>query len=435
MNYLKKFKMGKKEINIGVIGLGNIGSKLIPELQKQAIDFEKETGLALKVTNTSDMNEERRNFTVPFTKNAYDLIHHNNTDIIVELIGGEKPAHSIINDALEKGKNVVTANKLVISKYGKELEELALQNKKYLRFNAAVGGGMGLIEKIKSHEGNSTHTLIGILNGTTNYIFTRMHEGLEYEIALKEAQEKGFAEANPEFDISGKDAAQKLAILSSINFKTFIPSDKIYCEGIERIKQEDINFAKNAGYVIKLIAFAKKTKENEIEARVQPMMLKTKHPLAHVNYEINALYMLGNANIKVEGEGAGKPTIASIISDIKNIARDISSEKYNDRAFFGNNHFDIKPIEEIESKFYLKFYGLNKPGTLHNLTGTLKEHNINVESFVQDSEKRVSIAGENFAPMFFTTSKINYRAIKQAVETIDKEVLREGCVLAVANTF
>ena len=417
----------KKEIKIGVIGLGNIGSKLVPELQKQSIDFEKETGLVLKITKTSDAKEEKRIPAFEFVKNAYDLINDKRIDMIVELIGGEHPAYEIINYSLKAGKNVVTANKLLISKYGKELEETALKNKKYLRFNAAVGGGIGLIEKIVNHEGNDTKILMGILNGTTNYILTRMHEGLDYETALKEAQEKGFAEANPEFDISGKDAAQKLAILSSINFKTFISGDKLYCEGIQKIKKEDIDFAKNSGYVIKLLATSKLTGE-ELEAKVMPIMINKNHPLASVNYETNALYMLGNANIKVEGEGAGRATIASLISDIKNIAREMCYS-YKERRFFGSNNFNIKPIEETESKFYLKFYGLNKPGTLYSLTGTLLKEKINIESALQ-----LETEGE-FIPMFFTTSQTKYGKIKNAIKNIDKKKLKEGNVIMIANDF
>ena len=178
----------EKEINIGVIGLGNIGSKLLPELEKQSKSFEEETGLFLKIAKTCDINEERKNSSLPFTKNALEVLEDKNIDMIVELIGGEYPAYDFVKKALEKEKNVVTANKLLISKYGKGLEEISLQNKCYLRFNAAVGGGMGLIEKLISHEGNATHTLLGILNGTTNYIMTRMHEGLDYKKALKEAQ-------------------------------------------------------------------------------------------------------------------------------------------------------------------------------------------------------------------------------------------------------
>ena len=416
-----------KKVNIGVIGLGNIGSKLLPELEKQSKSFEEETGLFLKIAKTCDINEERKNPSLPFIKNISEVLEDKNIDMIVELIGGEYPAYDFVKKALEKEKNVVTANKLLISKYGKGLEEISLQNKCYLRFNAAVGGGMGLIEKLISHEGNATHTLLGILNGTTNYILTRMHEGLDYKKALKEAQKKGFAEANPEFDISGKDATQKLAILSSINFKTFLSPDRIYRKGIKNIEKEDIDFAKDNNYVIKLIALAKKF-GNELDVRVQPVMLPKKHPLASVNYETNALYMLGNANIKIEGEGAGKPTIASIMSDIKNIAS-LTNSNYQERHFFGNRQFKIKPAEEVESKFYLKFYGLNKPGTLHSLTGTLMEEKINIESALQNS------LSEDFVPMFFTTSKTKYGSIKKAVKNIDKNKLKEGAVLMMADYF
>jgi len=411
----------KNQINIGVIGLGNIGSNMLSELMKQAPGFEKETGLSLKIAKTCDVDEKRKTF-FPFTTHASDIIEDKNIGYIVELIGGEHPAYEFIKGALERGKHVFTANKLVISKYGKELEEIAKRNRCCLRFNAAVGGGMGLIDKLVSHEGNATHTIIGILNGTTNYILTKMHEGFDYEDALKEAQQKGFAEANPEFDVSGKDAAQKLAILISINFKTFVEYDKIDCEGIQDIKKEDIDFAKDNGYVIKLIAFAKEY-DGGIEAWVKPVMLSKHHPIASVNNEKNVLYMIGNASIKIEGEGAGKPTVASIISDIKNV-----SKGNKEVTFFGDKHFKFKPMEEIESRFYLKFYGLNSPGTLYSLAGTLSGENINIESALQKA-----ITNEKFVPMFFTTSKTKYSSIKKVMKKIDKKKLKEGIAMMMVD--
>ena len=210
------------KINIGIIGLGTIGSAVIEELSRQKEDFKQETGIELVLSAICDINEKRNAYNIPFTKNAEEIIKNGDIDIIIELIGGLHPAYDLIKKAIENKKHVVTANKAIIDKYGYELEQMALENKCYLRFTASVGGGIGIIDKIISSEGNDTRTIMGILNGTTNYILTRMNESLSYEEALKEAQRKGFAESNPEFDVSGKDAAQKLAILTNTNFKARI---------------------------------------------------------------------------------------------------------------------------------------------------------------------------------------------------------------------
>lgn len=418
--------MKHRKIKIGIAGLGKIGSAVISELYKQREDFEKETGIELVVKKTADEDGERRIYQLPFTKDTEELLN-SDIDIFVELIGGYNPAFEYIKTALLKGKHVVTANKVVIDKYGPELEKIALDNRIYLRFSASVGGGIGIIDKILTSEGNNTKTIMGILNGTTNYILTRMTEGLDYPSALQEAQQKGFAEANPEFDLSGKDAAQKLAILTSINFKSRVSSDEIYCEGVKDVSIEDINFAKQLGYTIKLLGISR-LEGDSLETRVQPVMLSERHVLASVNYETNAIYLKGNANIMLAGEGAGKPTAGSIMSDIRQIAR-LTRNPYQKISFFGSRQLEIVKKEDLESEFYLKFYGLDKPGTLHSLTGTLAQNDINISKAIQVGEHK-----ENFVPIIITVCKTKYGQIKKAIENVDKGKLQFGSIFMISNS-
>lgn len=413
-----------KKAGIGIIGLGTIGSALVEEILKQKQDFKRE--IEIELVKVCDINEKRNTFNLPFIKNAEELIKSKNINIIVELIGGLHPAYEFIKSALENKKSVVTANKAVVDKYGEELEQVALKNKCYFRFTASVGGGIGVIDKIISSEGNNTKMIIGILNGTTNYMLTRMGESLSYESALKEAQHKGFAEADPEFDVSGKDAAQKLAIITSVNFKTKVSSQDIPCKGIAGINTEDIEFSKNLGYVIKLLAVSC-VEGNLLEVMVQPSLIPKAHPLASINYETNAVYLKGNANIMLAGEGAGKPTVAVVMSDIKHIARIIRSP-YQSTNYFGKRKLNIKKEGSIESEFYLKLYGLDRPGTLHSLTETLMKNNINISQAIQIRKDR-----ENFVPIIVIIDKTKYGTLQKALNSIDKSKLKVGSVFMILN--
>ncbi len=417
-----------EKINIGIIGIGTIGSALVQEILKQKEDFKHETGIELELAKVCDIDERKNTYNLPFTKTPEEIVKNPNIDIIIELIGGLHPAYEIIKSALESKKSVVTANKIVIDKYGQELEQIALQNQCYLKFTASVGGGIGIIDKIVSSEGNNTRLIIGILNGTTNYILTRMSESLSYAQALKEAQQKGFAESNPEFDVSGEDAAQKLAIITSVNFKTKISSQDIYYDGITHILPEDIEFSHKLGYAIKLLAISQ-MENDKIEATVQPVLIPKIYPLASINYETNAIYLKGNATIMLSGEGAGKPTVASVISDIKNIARHLG-KPYQNIQYFGTRKLNLKPIDDIESEFYLKFYGLDKPGTLHSLTKTLMENNINISRAIQVKKDR-----ENFVPIILTIDKTKYGNVKNALKNIDKSKLKVASVFMILNLY
>ncbi|MBI5148610.1 homoserine dehydrogenase [Candidatus Pacearchaeota archaeon] len=385
---------------IGIIGLGTLGSEVAKQLNKQ--------GLWLVLC---DIDESKQISGLPFTTNANIILNDPKIYMVVELIGGYHPAYEFIAGALKNGKNVVTANKAVIDQYGSELEQIAIENEKCLKFEAAVGGAIPVIDAIQhSLTGNNTKKISGILNGTTNYILTRMHESLDYETALKEAQEKGFAEADPSFDIKGKDAAQKIAILASINFKTKINSEKFYVRGINSIGQFDIRYANSQGWVTKLIASAE-VKVNGLELKVCPTMISQKHPLASVAYERNAVHLQGDANITLAGEGAGKAAATSVISDVKRILNGAKPERY-----FGNNEYIILSNGNLISRFYLRFDAVDKPGVLHHISGVLSDNKISIWKVEQLGESNSKV------PVAIVTYETYYSTLNSALGSLDRKI-------------
>jgi homoserine dehydrogenase len=402
----------QKEIGVGIAGVGTIGTGVVKKLSRDTI-FEREANLKLKLERIVDKRAERNVFGCPFSTDFDSIINDPKIDIVVELMGGYDPSYEFIKSALEKGKTVVTANKAVIDRYGKELDELAIKNKTYLFFEASVGGGIPIISAIEiGMIGNSTDSLIGILNGTTNYILTRMSEGSTYEAALKEAQAEGFAEANPAFDVQGKDAAQKLAILASLNFDCKVSSEQVHTEGITGITREDIAFAAELGYEVKLLAIARRYKD-QLELRVHPTMISKSHPLAAINRNINAIYLSGDAHNMLSGEGAGrKPTAGAVMSDIKNAAKALQKE-YSPNKHFGENVFKIRKAKEINSEFYLNFSGSDEPGTLRELAGVLAEEKINISQVRQIAKKR-----GDYVPIVVMTDLTNQATIESAIKKI-----------------
>ena len=320
-----------KRINIGLLGLGNIGSGTYKVLEQNRRHIEATTGLDLRITRILEIDTERdRGFTVApgvFTQDPEAIFGDPEIDIVIELLGGVEPATSFMAAALNAGKNVVTANKAAVAANYELLTEAAAANGKELRFEASVGGGIPLIGAIKEHLcANEFTELLGILNGTTNYILSKMsEEGRSYEDVLKEAQTLGFAEADPTEDVEGIDVANKLSILMSIVFGKRVPPGDIPTHGISDITKEDFEEAAGEGCVIKLLASAFRT-ENGIEYSVQPTWLNKAHPLADVRNEFNALFLNGNAvgSLMFYGKGAGPfPTGSAVLGDVIAIARRI----------------------------------------------------------------------------------------------------------------
>lgn len=385
-------KLGLETIKIGLLGCGVVGSGVIKLLTKNAKDIALKTGTRLEVKRVlvRDLKKPRL-LDLPsafFTDRAEDILDDPEIQIVVELMGGIEPAKSYILQALASGKSVVTANKDLLAAHGKELFETAAEYQQDLRFEASVAGGIPIIQPLKeSLAGNKIRRILGIVNGTTNYILTKMSmEGKEFRDALAEAQALGYAEADPSADIEGLDAARKIAILASIAFQTRVSIDKVYSEGIVAISALDIAYAKELGFTIKLLGVAQEVNE-EIEVRVHPLMIPSDHPLASVNDVYNAVFVEGDAvgHTMFFGPGAGElPTASSVLGDLIAVAKSIrlgitghltGCTCYHDKK--------IRTIGELNSCYYLRLSVQDQPGVLSTIAGVLAEHGVSIASVLQ----------------------------------------------------
>ncbi|HHW21630.1 MAG TPA: homoserine dehydrogenase [Clostridiaceae bacterium] len=419
--------MENRQVNIGIIGLGTVGTGVARILLEQKELLKTRSSLTYNLKSISDLDWNRdRNLDlsqVYCTTNAHEILDDPDINIVVETIGGYEPAFSFISKALKNRKHVVTANKALIATKGMELYKIAQENDVDLLFEASVGGGIPIIKGLR--EGlvaNRFESIYGILNGTTNYILTKMHrEGLDFADALKEAQRKGFAEANPTLDISGGDAAHKLAILGSIASNSFIPFEKIYVEGITGITKLDMSFAQSFGLTIKLLAIYRRY-EDGVDLRVHPTLISNTHLLAAVSNELNAIFVKGDfvGNTMFYGPGAGeRPTASAIVSDIVDLSRDLllkEGEKYSNRAISLTQNVRLIPIEDIQSRFYLRFMTADKPGVLSMISGVLAEYGISISSMVQlESHEK-----DNYVPIVLLTHEALERSMEQALQKILK---------------
>lgn len=402
-------------VNIGILGLGTVGTGVVKLLeQNRKIIFKRcEKEIFIKKVLVKSKNKKRD---IPKDKicfNANQILEDDDISIVVEVMGGEEPALSYIKKALASGKHVVTANKEIVAKHGKELFELATNNHVSLLFEASVAGGIPIIRPMKyCLASNDVTKIMGILNGTTNYILTQMTEkGTSFDNALKKAQEEGFAESDPTADIMGYDAARKLAILSSIAFNTRISFEKVYAEGIDKLEIQDINYAKEMGYTIKLLATGKRA-DDGVEVSVTPMFLKETHPLAGVRDEFNAILVEGNAvgSVMFYGAGAGMmPTASAVVADIMDIARNGNNNKTYCTCF---NNLKIKDPSFVKNSFYIRLWAKDAPGVLSKISGVLGEKAISLSKVFQKNTKN------GFAEIVLVTYDVLYKNIKEAIEEI-----------------
>ena len=384
-----------KQFNIGIIGLGNIGLEVYRNIKKNALDIQKKTGFKLNVLKISAKNINKKRG-IKFSKNIlekniYKIINNPKIDIVVELVGGSDGiAKKIIFESLKNKKHVVTANKALIAKHGDVLSILAEKQEVNLLFEAAVGGGIPIIRSIKQGLiANKLHHIYGILNGTTNYILTEMEKRNEnFKNVLKDAQQLGYAESNPSADIDGFDAADKISILSSIGFGTQIINKGFLIEGIKNIEIEDIKFAKNLGYKIKLLAISEKT-GNQVKQRVHPCLIPNNLDVANIDDVTNAIVVDGKpiGRTIYEGPGAGKgPTSSAVISDITSIMLG------NDEFSFGLSPSAKKKMKLFNfdnhiSKYYLRFLTKDVPGVLAKITSSLAKNKISIANLLQEPSK------------------------------------------------
>ena len=403
-------------IKVGLIGCGTVGSGVVEYFKKNKHPDIKIEGIVVE-----NKNKKREVDFNDISDNINDILNNRDIEIVVEVMGGYKPARTYILGAIEKKKHVVTANKAVISRYGKEIFGKAKKNKVNVGFEGAVAGGIPIIRNIKEYyKKDNVSEFIGIINGTTNFILTKMSkEGLDYEQALKIAQENGFAEANPSFDVEGTDAKQKLSILVSLLYHSYVNPENIYCEGITKITNQDINFAKEIGYEIKLLTIAKNRKEG-LELRVHPALVSSQHHLSTVSDENNAIYtkseFLGEQLIV--GKGAGKnPTGFAVANDIIDIAKKIKENSFECIDIGGKKK--LIPIGDVKAKGYIRINLKDAPGSLAKVCNVLAKNDINVKNVIQREKLRSYIDGVLYIPAIITTDPIKNKIMFNALEKIE----------------
>jgi len=419
-----------KEIRIGLLGLGTVGSATYSILTKQRRRFERRLGSRIIVAKVADRRAEAADaLKIPkevFTTRAEEILEDQSIGIVVELIGGLEPARSFIRAALDSGKTVVTANKEVMARSGCELVSLARKRRAGLYFEASVGGGIPLLRGI--HEGlagNRILEIYGIVNGTTNYILSKMSsEGMEFESALAEARRKGYAEADPSYDIDGLDAAHKIAILASIAFGKWVTVDKVFKEGIGKVSQRDIGYAKELGYAIKLLAVSKRTKRGR-EIRVHPTLIPSGHLLASVQDIYNAVFVvtdLAGPGL-FYGTGAGGPSAGSaVVADVLDAARSILTDSGMgfESGLPEEEASDVLDIEDLVSRYYIRLRVTDRPGALASIAAVFGEEQISLASVRQAEEKRKVV------DLVFMTHAASEANVRIALERIrELEVVKE----------
>ena len=390
MGWERKINM-EQVIKIGLLGLGTVGRGVYRILQENQDSIEKRAGVKLEVKKilVKSLGKDR-GIILPegiLTTNLADITQDPEINIVVEVLGGINPTLDYVLEALNQGKSVVTANKDMMAEHGQRLFAAAQKNNCDLLFEASVAGGIPIIRTLKqSLAGNQIEEVFGIINGTTNYMLTKMtQDGSDFAEVLQEAQEKGYAESDPTADVGGYDAARKIAILASIAFNTRIPLSQVFTEGITKITADDIAYAKELGYVIKLLGIAKDRSEG-VEVRVHPTFIPKHHPLAAVGDVFNAVFVRGNAvgDAMFYGKGAGElPTASAVVADIMDAARDIIR---NVPGIIGCTCFQAKPVLDIGetySRYYIRLQVADKPGVLASIALVFGNKEVSLKSVIQ----------------------------------------------------
>ena len=427
-----------KTFNIGLLGCGTVGTGVAKILLESKDLLRARVGADMNLLRVADIDvtSDRgiRFAEGVFTTDAQAVVDDPKIDIVVEMIGGEKIAKDLILRAIENGKHVVTANKALLAGQGSTIFHAAAQKGVDLAFEASVGGCMPIIKTLReSLVGNQIQSMTGILNGTCNYIFTKItEEGITFDAALSDAQERGYAEADPALDVEGLDTAHKLAILTAIAYGTEVNLNDIYIEGISNITPMDIQFAEQFGYKIKLLAISKYLGES-IEARVHPTMIAFDNPLSNVSGTLNAITVSGDAvgNIMLYGHGAGMmPTASAVVGDTVDLVRNLLCGSEGRVPLLSYQMDKIRkipilPIDEIQTQYYFRLFVLDRPGVLSAITGVLGEHGISIKSVHQKGRKT-----SGSVPIVMMSHLAKESSVKQAIsEMADLDVVREKPVL------
>ena len=415
--------MAKRTIKVGLLGLGTVGAGVYQLLQMNSEQINRRAGAQIEIKKILVRNKQRKRDAgvdpLLLTTNPWEILHDPEIDVIVEVIGGMQESRTYIEEALRHKKFVITANKDLMATAGAELLSMAREEGLNIYYEASVGGGIPLIRPLKYSLGaNKIERIIGIINGTTNYILTKMSlEEMEFETALAEAQAKGFAEQDPSNDLEGKDAAYKLCILAGLAFSSWVRFEDIYIQGIRGISKRDVFYARELGFTIKLLAIGEEIAGSGLALRVHPALLPLTHPLASVFYENNALFVVGNAvgEVMFYGLGAGAmPTASSVVADLIDVARNINHQVENGIMEADFQHKKLVSMEALSSAFYLRLQAKDEPGVFASLATAFGKEGVSLDMILQ---KR-SIAG--VAEIVLVTHVVEEKNFNRALGQIQR---------------
>lgn len=424
-----------RTVKVGLIGLGTVGGGVVEILGRHGGDFRRHAGVDVEIARYCDRDSSRAHALglAPdaFTDDYTQVVNDPDIEVVIELIGGTGIARTVVLAALRAGKSVVTANKALLANFGEEIMDAAHANGVDILFEAAVGGGIPIISPLKHVlVSNEITRVMGIVNGTTNYMLTRMAEdGLDYDSALSEAQAKGFAEADPTADVDGLDAASKIAILASIAFNSRVVMSQVPAEGIRSITPADIEYAREMGYTIKLLAIAGRV-DGGIDIRVHPTLIRSAHPLASVGGVYNAIYVVGDSvgETMFFGEGAGSlPAASAVVGDVIEVARHIQSGCLALVGCTCTDSLRVRDMGELETAYYMRLRVADEPGVLASTAGVFAEHGVSLASVIQ------KMAGDGEAELVYVTHVGAEAAVQAALAKIRgmASVREVGAVLRV----
>lgn len=416
-----------RSVRIGICGLGTVGAGVFNVLTRNAQPINARAGCEIEIAQVGARrdNPDCNTTNTPITRDIFDVVKNPEVDIVVELIGGTTVARELVLTALEHGKHVVTANKALIAEHGMEIFSVASSKGLIVAYEAAVAGGIPIIKALREGlAANQINWLAGIINGTTNFILSEMDsKGREFNDVLAEAQDKGYAEADPTFDVEGIDAAHKLVILASLAFAVPLSLEGLYTDGITQLEPQDVAYARELGYAVKHLGIARLSDQG-VELRVHATLVPQNSLIAGVNDVANAVMVNADAvgNTLFYGPGAGaEPTASAVIADIVDVARAVDSSSANVVPLLGRDlkslrQQPIMPIEEIETSFYMRFSALDKPGVLSDITKIMADSGISIEAIIQKEQP----VGEDYVNVIILTNVTREKVLNGALQRIEQ---------------
>lgn len=416
-----------RSVKVGICGLGTVGAGVFNVLTRNAQPINARAGCEIEIAQVGARrdNLDCNTTNTPITRDIFDVVKNPEVDIVVELIGGTTVARELVLTALEHGKHVVTANKALIAEHGMEIFSVASSKGLIVAYEAAVAGGIPIIKALREGlAANQINWLAGIINGTTNFILSEMDsKGREFNDVLAEAQEKGYAEADPTFDVEGIDAAHKLVILASLAFAVPLSLEGLYTDGITQLEPQDVAYARELGYAVKHLGIARLSDQG-VELRVHPTLVPQNSLIAGVNDVANAVMVNADAvgNTLFYGPGAGaEPTASAVIADIVDVARAVDSSSANVVPLLGRDLKSLKqqpimPIEEIETSFYMRFSALDKPGVLSDITKIMADSGISIEAIIQKEQP----IGEDYVNVLILTNVTREKVLNGSLQRIEQ---------------